>query len=61
MLPPHLRVDFEKAEKIIVEFIEKKVKSAGAEGVVVGLSGGGDSAVAAALTDLSECVNILPE
>ena len=49
MLPPYLRVNFKKAEEVIVEFIEKKVKSAGAEGVVVGLSGGGDSAVATAL------------
>jgi len=49
MLPPHLRVDFRIAEERIVDFIKTKIEEAGAEGVVVGLSGGGDSAVAAAL------------
>lgn len=49
MLPPHLGVDFKKAEEVIVNFIRDTVQSSGAKGVVVGLSGGGDSAVAAAL------------
>ncbi len=49
MLPPNLRLDFRKAEKVITYFIKDTVEKAGARGVVVGLSGGGDSAVAAAL------------
>jgi len=49
MLPPHLRVDFKLAEEVISEFIKEIVESAGADGVVIGLSGGGDSAVTAAL------------
>lgn len=50
MLPPHLSVDFRKAEDIITDFIRVKVKEAGASGVVIGLSGGGDSSVCAALS-----------
>ncbi len=49
MLPPHLRLDFKVAEEVIVEFIKKTVEEAGAEGVVLGISGGGDSAVVATL------------
>jgi len=50
VLPPYLRVDYRLAERVIVDFIKESVEEAGAEGVVIGLSGGGDSAVAAALT-----------
>lgn len=50
MLPPHLAVDFRKAEEIITDFIKVKVREAGASGVVIGLSGGGDSSVCAALS-----------
>lgn len=50
MLPPHLSVDFRKAEDVITNFIRVKVKEAGASGVVIGLSGGGDSSVCAALS-----------
>lgn len=39
----------EKIYKIIIKFIKEKVRSANAEGVVIGLSGGIDSAVAAKL------------
>jgi len=42
-------VDYDKAASIIVEFIVRQVGEAGARGVVVGLSGGLDSTVAAAL------------
>jgi NAD+ synthase len=42
-------IDYEKARDIIVSFIRDYVASAGARGVVVGLSGGVDSTVAAAL------------
>ncbi len=49
MLPPNLRLNYRRAEEVITEFIESVVKEAGVEGVVIGLSGGGDSAVTAAL------------
>ncbi len=49
MLPPHLRVDYRKAEKVIISFIKDTVQSANANGVVLGLSGGSDSSVATAL------------
>ncbi len=42
-------MDFLSAEKKIEAFISEKVKKAGARGVVLGLSGGIDSAVVAAL------------
>ncbi|MEM2021119.1 MAG: NAD+ synthase [Zestosphaera sp.] len=50
MLPPHLRLDFQKAEVIIEGFIKTKVREAGASGVVIGLSGGGDSSICAVLS-----------
>jgi NAD+ synthase len=49
MLPPHLRFDFRRAEEVIKEFIRKTVEASGASGVVIGLSGGSDSSVTAAL------------
>lgn len=49
MLPPYLRLDFKLAEEVITEFIRDVVDAARADGVVMGLSGGGDSAVTAAL------------
>jgi len=42
-------IDYEKARSVIVSFIRDYVASAGVRGVVVGLSGGVDSTVAAAL------------
>ncbi|MEM0015414.1 MAG: NAD+ synthase [Zestosphaera sp.] len=50
MLPPHLRLDFRKAEEVIKDFIRGRVREAGASGVVIGLSGGGDSSVCAAIS-----------
>jgi NAD+ synthase len=44
-----LKVDYEKALDEILRFIEKTVADAGALGVVVGLSGGVDSTLTAAL------------
>lgn len=42
-------MDTEKAREVIVEFIREKVHEANAEGVVLGISGGIDSALAAYL------------
>jgi len=50
VLPPHLSLDFRKAEQVITDFIKVKVREAGASGVLIGLSGGGDSSVCAALS-----------
>jgi len=49
MLPPHLRFDFRQAERVITRFIKDMIESTGASGVVIGLSGGSDSSVTAAL------------
>ncbi len=49
MLPDYLRFDKERAVELITSFIRSVVESAGASGVVVGLSGGSDSTVAVAL------------
>lgn len=51
-----LRLDFERTTIEIVEFIRKTLKDANAAGVVVGLSGGVDSSLAATL-----CVRALGE
>jgi NAD+ synthetase len=48
-LPDFSNFDSASAEKKIIRFIQKSVKSAGVPGVVLGLSGGIDSALAAAL------------
>ncbi|KPV63688.1 MAG: putative NH(3)-dependent NAD(+) synthetase [Candidatus Bathyarchaeota archaeon BA1] len=50
------KLDFERTTNEIVEFIRKTVKDANAAGVVVGLSGGVDSSLVAAL-----CVRALGE
>lgn len=44
-----LRIDLEEAEKASVEFVRAVVDGSGASGVVIGLSGGVDSSLAAAL------------
>jgi NAD+ synthase len=44
-----MRIDPEKTEKTSVEFIKKVVESSGASGIVIGLSGGVDSSLTAAL------------
>ncbi len=48
-LPPHLRFDFNKATRIITSFISNLISESGANGVVIGLSGGSDSALTATL------------
>lgn len=49
-LPEGLRLDdYEKPRKIVVEFIRKYVERSGVTGVVLGLSGGIDSSLVAAL------------
>jgi NAD+ synthase len=45
-----LDLDFSEVEKRIVRFIKEYVSNAGAEGIVLGLSGGVDSATIAALS-----------
>ena len=45
-----LDLDFAEAQKRIVRFIKDYVENAGAKGVVLGLSGGVDSSVTAALS-----------
>ncbi len=45
-----LEIDPVKTEKKLVDFIRKKVKEASANGVVIGISGGIDSAVMASLS-----------
>ncbi len=47
---PFRKFDSAAAEKKIIRFIQKTVKGSGAEGVVLGLSGGIDSALVAALS-----------
>jgi len=44
-----LKIDFKEETERILEFIKKVVKDAGARGVVLGLSGGVDSSLTAAL------------
>jgi len=44
-----LKIDPEKAVETIIDFIKKTVEASGASGVVIGLSGGVDSSLAAAL------------
>ena len=48
-MPNVLDLDFSKVEKRICRFIKEYVEKAGAQGIVLGLSGGVDSATAAAL------------
>ena len=49
-LPEGLRLeDYEKSRKIIVDFIRNYVARVGAQGVVLGLSGGIDSSLVASL------------
>lgn len=44
------KLDYNRVEIVLVEWLQDKVKKAGARGVVVGLSGGIDSAVVSALS-----------
>jgi NAD+ synthase len=43
------KIDLDRAESEIIDFIRREVKASGAKGVVIGLSGGVDSSVATAL------------
>jgi len=49
VLPPYLRVNFSKVEKAVITFIRDSINSSQSSGVVIGLSGGSDSSVTAAL------------
>jgi NAD+ synthase len=48
-----LEIDFSEAQSRIVRFIKQYIESAGAKGIVLGLSGGVDSATIAALSSLA--------
>lgn len=51
--PSCLEMDFSEFEKRITRFIKEYVENAGADGIVLGLSGGIDSSMVAALSSLS--------
>jgi NAD+ synthase len=50
LTPAALEIDFSEAQTRIVRFIKEYVENAGAKGIVLGLSGGVDSATIAALS-----------
>ena len=53
LTPAVLDIDFAEAQTRICRFIKEYVQNAGAKGIVLGLSGGVDSATAAALSSLA--------
>ena len=53
LTPAILDIDFSEAQTRICRFIKEYVQNAGAKGIVLGLSGGVDSATAAALSSLA--------
>jgi NAD+ synthase len=53
LTPSVLKLDLPEVEKRIRRFIKEYVKNAGADGIVLGLSGGIDSSTVAALSSLS--------
>jgi len=53
LTPSVLEMDFSEVQKRICRFIREYVKNAGAKGIVLGLSGGIDSATIAALSSLA--------
>ena len=53
LTPSLLEIDFSETQKRICRFIKEYVENAGAEGIVLGLSGGIDSATIAALSSLA--------
>ena len=53
LTPSVLEIDFSEAQKRICRFIKEYVENAGAKGIMVGLSGGIDSATIAALSSLA--------
>ena len=53
LTPSLLEIDFSETQKRICRFIKEYVENAGAKGIVLGLSGGVDSATIAALSSLA--------
>jgi NAD+ synthase len=53
LTPSVLELDFPEIEKRITRFIKEYVENAGADGIVLGMSGGIDSGTVAALSSLS--------
>ena len=53
LTPSVLELDFSEDQKRICRFIKEYVENAGAKGIVLGLSGGIDSATIAALSSLA--------
>ncbi len=53
LTPAALDIDFSEAQSRICRFIKEYVENAGAKGIVLGLSGGIDSATVAALSSLA--------
>ena len=53
LTPSLLEIDFSETQKRICRFIKEYVENAGAKGIVIGLSGGIDSATIAALSSLA--------
>jgi len=53
LTPSLLEIDFSETQKRICRFIKEYVKNTGAKGIVLGLSGGIDSATIAALSSLA--------
>ena len=53
LTPSVLDMDLSETEKRICRFIKEYVENAGAKGIVLGLSGGIDSATIAALSSLA--------
>ncbi len=53
LTPSLLEIDFSETQKRICRFIKEYVENAGTKGIVLGLSGGIDSATIAALSSLA--------
>jgi len=53
LVPSVFDIDYSEAQKRICRFIEEYVENAGAKGIVLGLSGGIDSATTAALSSIA--------
>ena len=53
LTPSSLEIDYSETQKRICRFIKEYVENAGAKGIVLGLSGGIDSATIAALSSLA--------
>ena len=53
LTPSVLEMDFSEVQKRVCRFIKEYVENAGAKGIVLGLSGGIDSATIAALSSLA--------